>query len=226
MVKAKDISTSTGSAGRRSMPMPGTSGSRLILSVFPMTQSQDLMHEGIKRYTLDAAERNSYVTLLVEDTYAVCRNLHADGVEFYSAPVPASVVAQNLVKSWSTGLIGTTDDLGPGILVCKDLDVTDAEITTANGRQAEYFRFLINEADAKQLQGKANEITDIHRLAANWMGAHDRAWYKPIEHVEMVQCAACGEEIRSSAKICRWCHTHIGEFIAKEAAKTAVAKKV
>lgn len=200
--------------------MPGTSGPRTIISVFPMEQRLQLLHEGIKTYEIEAAERGSYKTLTVNDTYAWCRNFHVDKFSLYAAPVSAAVVADNLIQRWSTGMVGTKEGLGPGVMVCVGLEPTEAEIATVNARQEEYFRYLINEADALY-QKAPGDVTSYHRLAAEWMGAHDRPWFKPIAHIDMVKCIACAEEIRSEAKICRWCHSNQADFRAKEARQLA-----
>jgi hypothetical protein len=209
--------------------LPGTSGPRLILSVFPREQQLKLRHEGIKTYVMPAAEPGGYQTLMVHDTFSYNRNYHVEGFALFEAPVPAQVVAENLVQAWSTGLVGTKDGLGPGIMICAGLTPTPEEIAEVNKRQNAYFRSLIGEADALEGIHKAKDITDLHRLAAEWMGAKDRKWFRLISRVDSKSCPACAEEIRAEAKVCKHCNTNIAEFLAKEqraaeAAARAAAK--
>lgn len=191
---------------------PGQSGPRLILSVFPLPQSLELRHEGLKQYYLPAAPKGKYSTLLVHDTFAWNRNWHADAFELFQAPISAASVAENLIQRWSNGLIGTKDGLGPGIMICAGLEPTPEEIDVVNQRQSDYFSSLINEADTLFGREEFTAITDTHRLAADWMGVNDREWAKPITRVEMRACPACAEQIRGAAKVCRWCHTDLREF--------------
>ena len=208
--------------------MPGESGPKLILSVFPMEQKLTLVHEGLKDYVLPKAEKGSYVTLLVTDTYAWCRNWAGDANTFYRAPIPASAVADNLISRWCYGLLESTEGLGPGIIVCAGTVPTEDEVAAATAKQEAYFRHLIAQADFLE-RNDPTKIHDLHRLAAEWMGTGDRVWAKPITHVEMAACPACAEPIRSHAKKCRWCQTDIPAFLAKAAGggpkKTSVSDK-
>ena len=205
--------------------MPGTSGPRTIVSVFPMEQSLRLRHEGCKDYVLPAAPKDSYVALQIHDTYSWNRNFNADKFALYAAAIPASVVADNLVQRFATGMIGTKDGLGPGIKICAGEVPTPEEVEEVRAIQSEYFRYLINEADTLLAMDKPGDIVALHRLAADWMGAHDRKWFKPLTHVSMAACVACSEEIRTTAKICRWCHTNQSEFIEREKARAKAAPK-
>jgi hypothetical protein len=223
MVTSADIAGMTGHARRSTtgqpmiVPgMPGTSGPRTIVSVFPMEQSLKLRHEGFKNYILPSAPKGSHVQLTVHDSYAWNRNFNADRFELYPAPIPATSIADNLIQRFTTGMIGTKDGLGPGIMICADVEPTEEEIATVVARQEAYFRYLINEADFLFAKNQVGDIHDVHRMAADWMGTHDRAWAKPLVHVEMKRCPACDEEVRGSAKFCRWCHTDIPAWIAKE----------
>ncbi len=210
--------------------VPGMSGPRLLISVYPKQLELKLRHEGIKNYVMPAAEKGSFQTLLVQDTFAWCRNFHADRKQLYPAPVPASAVADNLLQRWSEGMVGTKDGLGPGILICAGLEPTPEEIAQANAKQDDYFRHLIAEADAFEANPNLKQMpTDVHRLAAEWMGTQDRKWFKPITRHALKSCPACAEEIREQAKICKHCGANIREFQEKEArlaVKDAQAAKV
>jgi hypothetical protein len=194
--------------------IPGFSGSRTIISVFPLGQSLELRHEGIKIYEMPPAKKGEVSVLRVNDTFAWCRNFHAPGIEFYQARVSAQQVAENLIQSWSRGLIGTGEGLGPGILICAGLEPTQAEVDAANHHQEDYFAFLINQADLLFAQDKSVDITSLHRVAAEWMGTQDREWFHPITRIEMQDCPECGERIRAKARKCRWCHTIIKKAAA------------
>lgn len=216
MVRAKDIDGLLGgSDAPKNFPgVPGTSGPRTLISCFPIEQRLTLWHKGRTEYVLPKAEKGTYVQLTVEDTYSWCKNWSQSGFNLYQAPVPASAVADNMIKVWREGLLGTKDGLGPGILICAGADPTAEEIAKIEAMNTEYFRFLINEADALDRNNHGNDIHDLHRLAADWMGANDRAWAKPIEHVEMVACPSCQEKIRKGARKCRWCQEDLVKLAA------------
>lgn len=199
--------------------VPGTSGPRTILSVFPKEQVLELRHEGFKTYRMPAAKQGSFETLVVPDTYSWNRNFAADGFQLYAAAIPATAVADNLITRWSTSMVGTKDGLGPGVLICKGAEPTEEEIAAVNARQQDYFRFLVNEADALFAQDNIKDITDTHRMAAEWMGTQDRPWCKLTVRVEMRPCPACGESIRAGYDYCKHCHTSTEEYLAKRAKK-------
>lgn len=212
-------------AGAMAPMIPGYSGPRTLISVFPKELRLELRHEGFKTYVMPSAPKGKFSTLTVRDTYAWVRNFSADNFELYQAPIAGTVVAENLMQRWSMGLVGTRDGLGPGILVCAGLEPSPEEIVHAKNQQEAYFRELILEGDVLFAKPEtAGDITDVHRMAAEWMGAQDRAWYKPIQHILMATCPACAEEIRSTAKICRFCRTNLADFIESEALKAKGVK--
>jgi hypothetical protein len=195
----------------------GQSGPRTLVSVYPREQVLTLRHEGSKTYTMPKAEPGKHVTLRVDDTFSINKN-YGTG-QMYRADVSAAVVAENLVHAWTRGKVGTDSGFGPGIIICEKAEPSPHEIQMANDRQTAYFRHLVNQADSLHANGENKEITDEHRLAAEWMGLGDRQWSRPIERVEMKRCPACAEEIRSDAKLCRHCRTNIDDFIAAQLAK-------
>ena len=213
MATAHDI---TGPTRPPAPGLPGLSGPRHILSVYPQAQSLQLRHAGLTTYEIEAAPPGDYRTLTVYDTFSWNRNYHAEGFQLYQAPVPASAVADNLISRWTTGMVGTQEGLGPGIILIADAQPTEEELAAARQRQTDYFRMLINEADYFFTKGEMKSITGTHRLAGEWMGVKDREWLRPMVHVELRRCPACAEEIRGEAKICRFCHTDLRAFEAKE----------
>lgn len=206
--------------------LPGFSGPRTVISVYPRELRLELRHEGFKTYVMPGAPKGKFSTLTVRDTYAYVRNFSVDNFELYQAPVAGSVVAENLMQAWSNGLVGTKEGIGPGILVCADLEPTAEEIASVMAKQEVYFRELIMEGDILFNKPEtAGDITDVHRLAAEWMGTTDRPWFKPLTHISLTPCPACAEDIRSTAKICKVCKTNIAEFLEAENAKAKVGKK-
>jgi hypothetical protein len=192
----------------------GNTGPRTLVSVWPLTCFLTLRHEGSKTYTLEACPKGEHRTLTVTDTVSFNRNFSTG--QYYPAPVPGGVVADNLLTAWTRGLIGANDHtgLGPGIIICAGVEPTAEEIQAVKDKQAEYFRFLINEGDRKPEQ-----VTDLHKIACEWMGVKDRKWAQQIQPVELVPCPACAEDVRSTAVICRHCGTNMRDFLAKEEKK-------
>ena len=208
-------------------PLLPTQGPMYLLSVFPNTFSENFRHEGSKTYTLKGVKKGDYSVLKVENTYQVCRAFINDDITFVAAPIPAAAVVDNLLKIWSQNLIGTKGGLGPGIIIIRGPEPTPEELQEATAKQEAYFRFLIHEADGMFAHDEVNKIDDLHRLAAEWMGTHERQWVRKIEHIETQQCPACAETIRQAAKVCRFCHTNIREFlIAEKRSNVTQFKKV
>lgn len=196
--------------------IPGHSGPRTLLSIFPIAQSLTLRHEGYKTYELPAVKKGEHALLAVNDTFSWNRDFSKEEFMLYPAPIPGQVVAENLIQAWAHGKIGTSDGLGPGIILLEGTKPTPAELELANSVQESYFRHLIYEADQKFIQEGGLNITDLHRVAANWMGLNDRQWIKPIVEINLVNCPACAEQIRAAAKVCKHCHTNIPEFLKTE----------
>jgi hypothetical protein len=199
----------------------GASGPRTILSVYPKALEHSLMHEGRKIYRIEAAEKGSYSLLVVPDTGAALRSPMG---AYYVAPIPASVVADNLVDVWAKGRHGASAGFMPGIVHVESATPstpTEEDIQRAYKKavvqQDAYCRFLVNDADAKFVKEGSINILDEHRWAAEWMGLKDRKWSQPMEPIALDKCPACAEEIKSGAVICRWCRTDIEKFRADRA---------
>ena len=217
----------------KAMQSMGMSGPRTIVSVYPVAQSLELRHEGTKTYTLDAAPEGGFTAITVDDTWSAVKDWGTGSLRM--APVPGSVVADNLLRAWSQGRVGTGIDnmRGPGILICAGLQPTADEIHQAREKQTEYFRYLVHDADMKFAQDEAKLISDDHRMAAHWMGIKDRKWSQPMVPKSLVNCPACREEIYSDAVMCKHCRTNIHEFnmqrtkvVATEEPAKAVSPKV
>lgn len=200
----------------------GQSGPRTVISAYPLPMELELRHEGSKRYKIEAAPKGEIRVLTVNDTFGINKNFSSG--QYWAAPIPASVVADNLVQAWAKGRVGNKEGVGPGVLVCKELVPDAAEIETVMGLQEAYYRFLVNDADLKNAHDQVKHITDEHRIAADWMGVKDRAWAKKMERIDMQRCPACAEEIRETAKVCRFCNVHIAEFLEKETKREKLAQ--
>ena len=127
------------------------------------------------------------------------------------------VVAENLVRAWTRGRVGTEGGLGPGVLICQGLEPSHDEVAQARALQTAYFEFLVNDADAKYAREGAKDIEADHRLAAEWLGVQNREWAKPITPASNKACPACGEDIKSTALVCRHCRTDIPKYIEDRA---------
>lgn len=219
-----DQTPAAASMARQAFVAMGASGPRTIISVYPLPLELSLMHEGTKIYRIDAAPKDGYSKLVVLDTFATCKNFSSGAL--YPAPVPASVVADNLIQAWTKGRVGTSQDsqLGPGILICAGPEPTEAEVASAKELQTAYFRKLVNDADASFSKEGSLNISDDHRMAAEWMGTKDRKWAQPITPAETKRCPACAEEIKAAALICRFCNTNIRKFLEEEAKASSKPK--
>lgn len=184
-------------------------GDRVILSIFPLEQTLELRHNGVTKYICPAATPGTHVLIHVPDTFAWCKNWTMDPPILYQAPVPAQVVAENLVNAWSARMIGAREGLTAGVMIIAGETPTTAEIEEVKNRQEAYFRQLISIADDFETKGERHNITDLHRVAANWMGVQGRAWAKPLRETRYVPCPNCLEDIREGARICRFCQSDL-----------------
>lgn len=227
-MSVENASSAASTLAQRAFVHMGASGPRTIVSVYPLALEHSLLHEGRKIYRIEASPRDGFSSLFVPDTFA---SLRSPGTgQYYPAPVPASVVVENLVSVWTRGRLGSSAGVGPGVLIVEGVNPsnpTPEEIKTAvaaaRARQEEYFRYLINDADIRFTKEGQMNITDDHRMAAEWMGVRDRKWAQKIEAVEPKHCPACGEEVLATAIICKHCGRDMEEFVEQRNAKKAKA---
>lgn len=189
--------------------------SRTILSVWPANMTADRFHThqdsagrqigGMLRYVLIGAPKGEYRTLKVFDCYQFERDWAQEEEAYIPRFIPCDVVADDLYREWAMNRIGGNKGFLPGVIVCEGEEPTAAEKSKADKLQSNYFQWLVDDGTTMFSRGDLNGITDLHRVAAKWLGI-DLPWVKSYdERVKFVECPHCFSQIDSRASVCKIC---------------------
>ena len=168
---------------------------------------------GYTNYELPPAPRGGFTKLVVTGALDIGVNQANDPPTAVPNPLDTNVIAQELVRIFSTHTRKATLSLGLGVFVADEPEATDEQIKAspklaeARAKQEEYFRMLVYEGD--ELNAKGMPVDPIHRAAAIWMGAEDRPWVKEISEKQVKTCPACGEPVLANALVCKHCSTDL-----------------
>ncbi len=188
-----------------------------IVSIYPARCTKTIRHNGSTTYTIEAAPRGSYSMLTVYDTQEWCKQVDAiDGKETLTPmPIPAEIVATDLVRTWAGDTLGKRSGYEPGIAIIPGDAPTEAELLKLREQQSALFNWYITTAMGLHIKGQGTEITDIHRLAAREMldkGAEKLPWFPTVHFTEVKNCVACNRQIESRAIRCEHCTTILPQF--------------
>lgn len=196
-----------------------------IYSVFPVAPEarQLSWFVGFKEYKIEAAPRDGYTKLEVEDTVQWIRDTSSfsddnTNGDLKDAPVDSRQRAMDLVKHWTGNTVGAKSGYTPGIAIFDGKEGTpefDAFIENLRATQTLFFRWMVQDANDKHIQGQGANITDLHRAAARWLldkGAERLPWYPKIEFSDVKQCVACNAQIDRMAKKCPECQTDLVKY--------------
>ncbi len=192
-------------------------GHRSICSIYPAPFRKQVRHNGITVYSMPGAPRGSYSTLRVYDTQEWCsRPDPTDGRQHWlPMPIPAQIVAEDLVNSWAGDTLGKRSGYSPGVMIIAGDKPTPEELAMLRKQQSALFHWYITDAMGKYLRGQANEITDVHRLAAKEMldkGADRLPWYPTMDFADVKSCIVCAKQIESKALKCGFCSTNLVDW--------------
>lgn len=176
-----------------------------IFSVFPMAMKAERAYNGATTYTLPAAKEQGEVTSCrvgnaFQFTYV------GDG-KWHDVPIFSDDIARDLLQEFGGSMVGQDQGHGPGIWMQELPDPDPALVEEYSARQVAFFEHLVNEADGLHKGGKANEITDLHRNAARWLGYLDFAWLEKLKPKSTKECTSCYSMIDGRAKICPICNS-------------------
>ena len=196
---------------------------RTLVSVFPVESRLRVRHAvigpnerlmGSVEYILPAAKKGEFSTLTVCGASDI--GIEPNTGETVLHPIPVQAIADELVIRFTVDRLGATTSVGPGIWIAPEPVPTDAEIKASpllevnRRKQEEYFRHLIYEGD--RMNADSKPVTNLHRMAAIFMGTEDRPWVKEIAERRTKICAACGETILAAALVCKQCQTNLVEW--------------
>lgn len=163
-----------------------------------------------------------YTRIVVHDTYQLVQDWTQEKPTTIKKDIPAIMVADDLVRVWSSGRMTESAAGGPGIMRYQKNVPLDEQLESLWQRQTLYFRELVFQADRFHEQKQWNNITNLHRKAAEYLGGELRPWFQPLQGTATKECPACQNRMERLAIVCAKCNTNIVKF-AKEMAELGIA---
>jgi len=177
---------------------------------YPATDDQPFF------YNEEPCEPGSgYVRILVYDSYQLLRDWAQDNESLIKKDIPARLIADDLVKTWSAGRLTDSAQGAPGIMRYDSRIGLENQLAQMHQNQTIYFRELVFQADRFHEEKKWNDITNLHRAAAEYLNEEQRPWFNPIKGQKSKNCPACQKSMALMAIVCGACNTNIIKF-AKE----------
>lgn len=205
--------------GRLTLAIPAARKDRILVrKMEPRRMAVPVQDLSVQEWTDEAKAvptGQGYVMLQVTDTFQWILDVTSrDKHSFIATPVKARIVAEALAEDWSRGLSAGMGTIGIGVYNPEGASI---EIQAARLRksQEDAFTAKIRQADLAHSAGRLNEITDFHRVAAEWMGV-ERPWFKPIFEVVTKFCPGCTERIPQGSKRCRYCQLDLVEWYQRQ----------
>lgn len=195
-------------------------GRTTICSIWPQDLRARRNHNGLTMYQMPAAPRGSYVTFTVYDTQQWINRPRDDRFQgdVEPMPIPARIVAEDLVSTWGGDTLGSRSGYKPGIGIIASDSPTDAELASLRAGQSNLFHWLITDANGKHISGEGVLISDMHRMAAKEMldkGAERLPWFPVVDFAAVKDCPACGKQTEQKAKVCDKCHENLVDWYLK-----------
>jgi hypothetical protein len=175
----------------------------LIASIFPLPLRADRPYNGRTFYEIAAVEnQNEIQTVRVQNAM---ENVYVGNGKYNAQPVFADDIAKDVLNEFSTGYVGQESGQGPGVWICSGPAPNAEEIEVARGRQTAYFDFLCQQAQGLHIEGKGNQITELHRRAARWLGYETFEWLEHMKQKALKECPNCFSSIDARATVCPVC---------------------
>lgn len=165
--------------------------------------------------------RRGYTSIVVYDTYQLVQDWTQEKPTILKKDIPALMVAEDLVRVWSSGRMTESAAGGPGIARFDRSRPLDEQLASLWSRQDQYFRELVFQADRFHEKKEWNNITNLHRKAAEYLGGELRPWFQPLQGSATKDCPACQNRMERMAIVCSKCNTNIIRF-AKEMSELGV----
>jgi hypothetical protein len=132
-------------------------------------------------------------------------------------PVPVQEIVDDVLARWTGGLHNVPTGAKPGIIQIAGSKPTRAEHEEMKQVQTIYFEFHFNKGEELHRQNKWDDITEVMRLGANWLG-RDALWANPAIAMESGPCPLCTRIIPNAAIFCPECKQQIKAMPAELAA--------
>jgi hypothetical protein len=188
-----------------------------IISVYPKEMKAErpfgpIRGTVIHTYVLPAAPQDGHSELEIELAWQ--HEYVSEHQGWRWSAIPEAVVAKDLHKQFSSGMIGQGEGLGPGIFIEDPDHPLNEQVAAARQRQTDYFNYLYKQGESAFRAGMADSISDEMRNAATWLGKSPE-WLTTAEQVLKKECPVCASEIPRKAFVCPVCRHKIAELPAK-----------
>ncbi len=214
-------------SGRLALILPQSRKDRIVIRAMePRVMARPIQEQGIPEFrdtVRDCPRGEGYSVLTVTDTFQWILDITvADRHNFIPRAISAREVAEALVDGWIRGLATQTSQAGIGLYRPED-GTMEEQAARLRQRQEIAFVEKIRQADLAHSTNRLNEVTDFHRLAAEWMGV-ERPWFKPIYETITKSCPKCAERVPSQALGCRHCQVDFPDWYTKYRLDTKTLK--
>lgn len=164
----------------------------------------------------EVSRGEGYVALRVTDTFQWVLDIHHRGDKHHYVPmaISAKSVAEALAEDWVRGLATQTGRAGIGVYDPQGPPMAE-QARELRRVQEQAFIEKVRQADISSAANRQSEITDFHRVAAEWLGI-ERPWFKPILEVITKDCPGCAEKMPEKAKRCRICQLDLVEWYLRQ----------
>lgn len=213
-----------------------------IVSVFPRAIIDYKPTAFPQTHRIEAAPADGFSLCVVEGA-SWFKEMEEDQ-PLLEIPITSIQVCEAFIRDYVNGLVGYVPNVAmPGLFFVPGQHDAKSILTVKlpdnlddNGRIAsrgQTFQQLLDDAKAKQKNWFANlvkmadvdwarsngnplSVSDLSRLAAEYLGMKDKPWMSDIAHLEKSNCPACGFIVNPAFPICSNCKAVVNEARAKE----------
>lgn len=200
-----------------------------IVSVYPKDLiTREFKHGGgLRRYPLAAAPPDGYSKLVLSPTWTTLIDTSEDAaqsgsIQYKKVLIPArgdKGYARLIIKDLAGDAYSAQSGFTIGVGVIAGDDPTDQELSALRNGQRKMWEWLVRMADQWYNSGQDSQrkrISHPHQEAWQFLGSPDpgkHPWtISSFSHSDTKSCPACGDVIKSVARVCRHCSKDLVEF--------------